>query len=307
MQCSRCLTELPDATTYCSNCGSFLRSDPAGASTVFSYLPAGAPPWPTTIPQNLRGDTGPTVDAAGSNQAIKTRRSTRSILQIVGVLLLIPLLGVGSTLGILFTQGNLSFGRAQTSASQQSSSKLNSSALTPTATTAQQTNVLPAPAPFKKTDSQDVNISLQYPSDWIADAPQKSTDVTFVAFHPSTSQQQIAMDFVIGRLTDSGSAQFQSPDDLNTTRLSNLSAGQGINNLRDIPTPTPQITIGGAQWVQRDAMFTDNVGNNVHITTLSVLHNKIYYNITFLIPDAYYNEAVQKYAQPMLNSIQFLS
>src|SRR5579883_896807 len=68
MQCSRCLTELPDATTYCSNCGSFLRSDPTGASTVFSYLPAGAPPWPTTVPQNLRGATGPTVDAAGSNQ-----------------------------------------------------------------------------------------------------------------------------------------------------------------------------------------------------------------------------------------------
>lgn len=115
------------------------------------------------------------------------------------------------------------------------------------------------------------------------------------------------MDFVVGRLTDSGSAQFQSANDLNSTRLGNLSNTQGINNLRAIPTPTPQIMVGGAQWAQQDALFTDSAGNDIHITTLSVLHNKIYYNITFLMPDVYYNEAVQKYAQPMLDSVQFLS
>ena len=302
MQCSRCLTELPDATTYCSNCGSFLRSDPSGASTVFSYLPAGAPPWPTSIPQNLRGATGPTVDTVGSYQAIKTRRSWRSILQIVGVLLLVLLLGVGSTLGILFAQGQLSFGGARTSANQQSASKLNSSAPSPTA--AQQTNVLPPAASFKKTSSQDVNVSLQYPSDWVADAPQTSTGGSSLNIHP---QQQLGIEFLIAHLNDSASAQFHSADEVNQGSFDNISSSPNVSNLQTIPTPTPQPTIGGTQWTQRDAMFLNPSGDKYHLTTISVQHNSSYYNIIFFAPDIYYNEAVQKYVQPMLNSVQFLS
>src|SRR5579885_45633 len=213
MQCSRCLTELPDATTYCSNCGTFLRSDPSGASTVFSYLPAGAPPWPTTIPQNLRGATRQTLDVVGSNQAIKTGRSKRSVLQIAGVLLLIPLLGVASTLGILYTQGRFP---AQASANQQPASKLNASALTPTVvpsgTAAQQTNVLPTPTSFKKESNQDINISLQYPSDWIVEAPQTSSQDVSIDIHP---QQQLGIGFLISHLNDSTSAQLHSADEVN--------------------------------------------------------------------------------------------
>jgi len=305
MQCSRCLTELPDATTYCSNCGSFLRSDPAGASTVFSYLPAGAPPWPTTIPQNLRGSTKPTVDAAGSNQVIKTGRSKRSILQIAGVLLLIPLLGVISTLGLLYTQGKFSpNGGVLASTNQQSSSKSNASAVTPTATTAQQTNVLPSPTSFKKTSSQDVNVSLQYPSDWIADAPQTSTGGSSINIHP---QQQLGIEFLIAHLNQSTSAQFHSADEVNQGSLDNISSSTNVSNLQTIPTPTPQPTIGGTQWTQRDAMFLNPSGDKYHLTTISVQHNNNYYNIIFFAPDIYYNEAVQKYVQPMLNSVQFLS
>jgi len=272
---------------------------------VFSYLPAGAPPWPTTVPLNLRGATGQTTEAVSSDQAIKPRRSKRGILQITGVLLLIPLLGVISTLGILYGQGRFpANGGAKANTNQQSSSKSNSAAATPTATVAQQTNVLPTPTSFKKASNQDVNISLQYPADWIADAPQKSTQVTAIAIHP---QQQLGIEFVVGRLTDSMTTQFQSADEVDAARLGALSNSQGINNLRALSTSTPQITVGGTQWAQRDAMFTDDGGNNIHITTIAVLHNKAYYNIVTFIPDAVYNEATQKYVQPMLDSVQFLS
>lgn len=306
MKCSRCDTELPDATTYCPSCGILLRSDSSpGAPAVFSYLPAEAPPWPTTVPQNLfkTGTAAQTVDATESSQAIKPRRSARSIMQIIGVLLLIPLIGVLSTLGTLYAQGQLFAGSGGTT--QKSSTKLNTSVATPTPTAAPQTNVLPAPTSFKKTSNQDVNVSLQYPSDWIAEAPQKSTSVTIVDFHPS--QQQFGIDFEIAHLNDSMTAQFPDADAINLTLLNNMSNSQGINNLHGVPTATPQPTVGGSQWTQRDALYTDSNGKNIRFTTLSVQHNSTYYNIIFSSPDAYYNEAVQKYVQPILDSIQFLS
>src|SRR5437899_10286095 len=47
MNCPRCNTELPDSATYCVRCGAPIQS------ARFSYLPAGAPSWPTRTPQNL--------------------------------------------------------------------------------------------------------------------------------------------------------------------------------------------------------------------------------------------------------------
>ena len=44
----------------------------------------------------------------------------------------------------------------------------------------------------------------------------------------------------------------------------------------------------------------------MHFATISVQHNKLYYTILLLIPDVYYDEAMQKYIQPMLDSLQFV-
>jgi hypothetical protein len=41
--------------------------------------------------------------------------------------------------------------------------------------------------------------------------------------------------------------------------------------------------------------------------TISVQHKKLYYTIVLLIPNIYYDEAMQKYIQPMFDSLQFLA
>ncbi len=44
-----------------------------------------------------------------------------------------------------------------------------------------------------------------------------------------------------------------------------------------------------------------------HLTTIAVQHNQLYYDILYYAPAIVYNEAMQKYFQPMLDSIQFQS
>src|SRR5258708_19377522 len=102
MNCPQCNTSLPDSATFCYKCGTSTRS------TAFSYLPEGVPAWPTTAPlspfytpgapgQALAQDGEPGAASFKAAPA-KQRRSTRSILLLVALLVLTPVVAILATL-----------------------------------------------------------------------------------------------------------------------------------------------------------------------------------------------------------------
>ena len=299
MNCSQCAAELPASATYCTRCGATIGSG-ALTSSTFSYLPAGAPPWPGTPPAR----TGYAADAplSASSAAVvpvsKPKRSTRSIVATVGLVVLVPLLGIGLTLGVLASQGLFP---PRAASGQAGNTIVKQPAATPTA----QDNTLPVPNSFKTTNSKDVNVSLQYPDDWVAENPQKSSNSTSLAIH-TPQQQQAGIVFFVARYTDAISASITSPDEINQANVSGI--GQNNSNVQIVNSPSGQPTIGKTKWKEEDITYMDsNSSTKDHFVTISALHNKVYYNIVLLMPDQYYNEAMQKYIQHMLDSFQFLS
>jgi hypothetical protein len=281
--------------------------------TTFSYLPEGAPPWPSAASQSLPyasvpapAYSRPTLHRKAEPR--KRGRSARGALAVAAVLVLAPLVGVAITLGSLFFNG-YSFGNV---AKLGGAAATNNAASTPAArkastpTVAPKTNQLPKPTSFHKTSSPDLNITLQYPGTWIADAPKKSDTATQENIHPQP-QEQIGIRFTVVHFSNSVSASVTNADQINQGNLQQLASLQGVNNLQLVQGSTSPPTIGGAQWAEQDAVFSDNNGNSIRFVTISVQRNKSYYNIFFFSPDVYYAEAMQKYLQPMLDSIQFLS
>jgi len=59
--------------------------------------------------------------------------------------------------------------------------------------------------------------------------------------------------------------------------------------------------------MELDATFTNSSSVKIDLATISVEHNKAYYNIAILSPDLYYSEAMQKYIQHMFTTFKFLS
>jgi hypothetical protein len=143
---------------------------------------------------------------------------------------------------------------------------------------------------------------MKYPSDWVKTGPQQaSPDNMIVDF----SQQQFGIDFVIRRISGSTSAKLSSATDANQAVLVAFSNIPQVHNLQ--VTGASQRMIGGVQWDEQDATFTSDSGDAFHFVTIAVSHNKLYYIISFLAPNAIYSEAITKYIQPMLDSFQFLS
>ena len=71
-------------------------------------------------------------------------------------------------------------------------------------------------------------------------------------------------------------------------------------------TDTPkQRSIGGITWDEQDATYSTSNGDVIHIASISVKHNKTYYNILYYAPTSVYDEAVQKYYTQMLNTFKF--
>lgn len=321
MTCSLCETELPDEATFCPRCGSPAYQSvatpvspvPASpalqpqdvfqsvAQTTFSYLPAGAPPWPTTMPQELLSRPSSQAPVTENRAEAKPKRSLRGTLLVALLLVLVPVLGAVITLGTLYAKGQLG-----ASAPPQPAVRLATSP-TPvtvaTATSAAQTNQLPIPTGFQKTSNPDVNVSFSYPADWIADAAQKSSTSAYLGVHP---KQQLGITFIVARLSESTSSSIQSADEVNQANVSNISSFN-VHDIQTVPAPGDQPMVSGVKWSENDATFVDANGNKTHFATLSVQHNKIYYNIVVFTPDLHYSEAMQKYINPILRSLQFLS
>jgi hypothetical protein len=300
MQCPQCTTESPDNETYCRQCGTNLRQQQL---STFSYLPEGTPPWPTAKPQKLphivdleKAKSSPIPTAASIPS--RPRRKTTNIIGIVAVLILAPAIGILGTFA--FVHSNYSTASQAPSAVTQKNTGSAPSNPTPGNTTA-----LPDPKSFKTVSDATMNISLQYPSDWTANPPQKSSNETSM----SIAQSQFNINFFILHITDTASASIPSAEQLNQSNIQELSQFPNLQNIKMIQTSNATPTIGGTKWTQAEASFTDtnNANTKLHFTTISVHHGKSYYVIYYILPDVIYQQATLKYLQPMLNSVKFLS
>jgi len=306
MKCPQCSAELSDSATFCSQCGTPIR--PAS----FSYLPAGAPPWPGNVPQGYSYGAAATMQptqeaeasSATSAAASKPRRSAGSVLLIIGLLILSVVIGGGGTLGILWANGQ--FPVPSQSVRQVLPTPVPTAGPgTPAATpaTTPQGNTLPTPTSFQMTTISQVGVSLKYPAGWIQDPPQlSSSGDSTVLFHP---QAVLPVAFTIARLSAQNSASLSSADQVNQANLQSLSSDTNFHSYQEIPPGNASPTIGGIQWVERDATFANSNNAVFHFVIASVKYKSLYYSISYLAPSAAYDEAMQKYYSQMLSSFQF--
>jgi hypothetical protein len=300
MRCTRCETEFADSATICPTCGTPTYQ---GVANTFSYLPPGTPPWPTSVPQRVPQQTPQTAQAARPERSAKP--GLRNFLVALSIIILTPLIGIGITLTALYSQGQLS--SAHASHSHVTVPKVQSQSTPSAAPTTQsnaQSSQLPAPPSFKKTSSADLNMSLQYPSNWQLGTPQKSPEANSITIQ---STQAVQMEFQVIRFSTTTSSQFTSADNVNQVALAEIQNSQGISNMQVATPANSQPTIGGVQWSQQEATFSDTTGMKYHLVVTSVQHNKLYYAILAIAPDPYYNDALKMYIQPMFDSFQFLS
>jgi hypothetical protein len=316
MKCLECGADLLDSATFCPRCGT-----PTSTTTSFSYLPAGTPPWPATVPQGTSStatavkDPAQAVTSVRSVAEAKSRRSVGSIITAFLLLILSVVIGVGATLAILTATGSLGSTTTAprqvihlptpiptTTAAATGTTATGTPAASPTA--GAQGNLLPLPSFFIVVKIAEIGVSMKYPSNWIKDQPLTSPNYTFINIHP---QQQIGLGFGIQRFSASASAQIKSVDDLNRNILQPGPNDTSLHNYKQIQPANPTPTIGGIQWTEQDATFTNSQGILFHNVSISVRHNNLYYNINYLAPDAVYAEAMQKYYSQMLSSFQFTS
>jgi hypothetical protein len=252
---------------------------------------------------------GHAIETSTSATQTKSNVTARGVLIAVAVLVLVPLLGAAITLASLYTNGQLK-GPANTQTvvlPTPAATTSASTASTPAAnSTRVATNQLPAASSFKKSiGAPNLGIALQYPTNWAEDAPQTSTTSDYVRWHPQQTQYGIL--FVLQRFSTSTSTNFSSADDLNQQLIQSFSTTQGVHSLQTLQTTNPQPSIGGTTWSEQDAGYLNDNGIQIRFTAISVEHNKLYYNIVLIAPYIYYNEAMQKYIQPMFDSLKFLA
>ena len=310
MFCPRCNTELSDSASICSQCGSpvSVASPLPSQVSTFSYLPAGTPPWPTTasatLPYHPAGYVQKTIEPAPAPAVVETARRQRKpgSLGLPAVLLLL--------LVSILVGGGLAFGTLALQNRGNSSQPTPHISLTPAVRTPGATNTpstqgttLPTPTSFQPISNAAVGVATQYPSDWTADAPQKSTTSAIISVHPA-QPNGIAISFE--RFTQATSATIKSTSDVNQGNFAQFQSIQSVSNFQAITSTTTQQTVGGAQWDEQDATFSSN---NIlyHLTTIAVRYKQMYYDIVYFAPDSVYGQAVQKYFQPMLTSFKFLS
>lgn len=317
MNCPHCQTELADTASFCPACGSVIR--PPALQTL-SYLPAGTPPWPTSVPAHI--SSAQTMDALAPTVVVPRPTSKaqppstprkRNWLAILAVVILVPLLGAACTLGLLLLNGQAT--TIQHTLQQSggnsagSTGSTNTSPTQPPATSATQTsgNQLPTPQKFQDLTSiaSLLGVTLKYPSNWVADPPQQTQYWNEERLYPQ--QQQLNIYFVIVRYTAQATASINNADDMNQQILQSMSSQSGFSNFQIATSAPTRITISNTTWEEQYATFSDSNGIPYHVFSISVQHKQLYYNIGIVLPDMYYNEAMQKYIQPMLQSVKFVS
>lgn len=297
MNCSRCATELADNATFCPKCG--LSTTPSLARS-FSYLPPGTPPWPSSVPAQIPY----VVDSKAAPLTVAPPTKTEGkgssrVLAGVAVLLLVPLLGAFATFGILYANGKVGATQKTTKTSV-TSTAIPSISQTPS-------NVLPAPTSFANTTTSDnstTQMSLKYPTDWKKQTMTQSSSFSGIDVY----SQQIGIEMQIGHYVSALTAQVENAAQLNQEVIQSLP-----NNYSSVQPVTPTNatpTIANVLWDESDATFIDPQISSTavqHFTIITTKHNNLYYRITIFAPNGIYQEAIQKYIQPILDSVQFLS
>lgn len=241
----------------------------------------------------------------------KPRRSGMNVFALIGILVLTVAVGTGLTLLSLYANGQFApqppakIAHLPAATATGGTTPTPGTGVTPSGTA---TNLLPAPTAFQSISSKgssSLQITLKFPSNWVEDAPQSSTDETSVAFHPL---QQLPIFIGVSRISAATSASITSAGDINQINLNGLQGTQGVSNFQTITPVTAQRAIGGAQWPEQDATFDVASSTNTvqfHATSIATKHGQTYYSIIFYAPSQVYNEAMQKYFMPIFNSFQF--
>jgi len=305
MNCPQCNTELPESAMYCNQCGSTIRQ------ASFSYLPEGTPAWPKeplqetqyrSLPHEQIQDTGQ-IEELSTKPSRTSNKKRIGVPAIIGLCLLSILIGGGLTLGILYLDGErLSTGPQPALKPLKLPTPGASStpgSLTPTV----QSNQLPTPTAFQSVTSKDLGISIKFPSDWVQDPAQKSASGnTSVSFHP---QQNLPVSMFIAKFSSTVSATVTDTNEVNQANIQGFGTNNNLLNYKAL-TDTPQHRqIGGVSWDEQDATYSTSGGLVIHVVSISVKYNAIYYNILYFAPDSVYDEAFQKYYSQMLSSFKF--
>ncbi|HEV2580567.1 MAG TPA: zinc ribbon domain-containing protein [Ktedonobacteraceae bacterium] len=321
MFCPRCHTELPDAAYACSQCGTVISpSAQASSSSIFyqpqqssfSYLPSGTPQWPSVVPpigQMPKGmdapDQGWSDKPSLAGTKPSTRRGSLGIPAMIAIFLVCVVVGGGLTFGLLKLEGANNQSPAPVilhiNTTPAATSTPGGAQVSPTATT---TNQLPTPTSFLILSNNDVGLSFKYPSTWAIDPPQLTTQSAVIDTHPST-QNGLLMN--LERFSTSGSANFKTTGDVNNNNITQIQNISGLTNFQNVQPTSPQQAIGGVQWDEQDITFSNSNGVVFYFVTIAVKYKNQYYDIFYSAPQNVFSEAVQKYYQPMLSSLKFLS
>ena len=282
----------------------------APSSYTSPYLPAGAPPWPTTVLQRPAPATNDMLDTMAGKIAGRKSRSARSAFIALGVIVLTLLVGVALTYGVLYLNGQI----AANTAGPSHLVTIPKPTVQPTAVSSSSTpstSSLPTPTSFSTMSSdhqKSIGVLVKYPSDWIEEPPAAATSSgTVVAvFHP---QQALGIAIYVGKFSVSASG-VSTTTALNQGLISTIYTGNGSSgntNLQAVQSATPHRTIAGEQWDEQDATFSDSNSVLMHISSITVKHGSFFYSFIFQAPDLYYSDVLQKYVPPMLDSFKFLS
>ena len=279
------------------------------------YLPAGIPAWPTTaaIPMNAPLPSPGTLSASmpyvpGATKAKRPARaslSARSILVGLAFIILVPLIGAGITYGSLYLNGQVQAHSPQQSvAISQIPTAQPTTGAGVTPTPAGTTATLPTPSKFDTMSSSSqklLGVLITYPDGWLEEPQGPQSDGSVVVdFRP---QQQLGIVMFVGRF----SASTGTASDLNSSQIQSLSTINGVTNVQLVKPSNSQPAIGGTQWSEQDATFSDNNTTTFSVVSITVKRGTYLYNIFYWSPDQYYSEAVQKYMQPMVKSFKFLA
>ena len=286
---------------------------PMASSYTSPYLPAGAPPWPTTVLQRPSIANGSALDTTTGKIAERKSRSARNAFIALGVIALTLLVGVGLTYGVLFLNGQIA---ANTPSSSSHAVKIPQATAQPTtgassSSTPATASTLPTPTSFStmRSDQQkSIGVLVKYPSDWVEEpSTAASSSGTVVAvFHP---QQALGIVVYVGKFSVTASG-VSTTSALNQGLISTIYAGNGSSgntNLQAVQSTTPHRTIAGQQWDEQDATFSDSNSVLMHIASITIKHGSFFYSFIYQAPDVYYSDVSQKYVPPMLNSFKFLS
>lgn len=247
--------------------------------------------------------SGQTVPAQRP-RAGKQHPTAGGILSSIAVLVLAPLIGAAIVFGLLYNQGYFA---SQTQPATNASSKQPAS--TPATNSSNDTNAssqsgsVPAPTAFKTAKDTAVNVTLRYPSDWSLNQPNKTQNSSALLLE----QNKIGIDLIVQHFTSNFSSSIPSAQQLNQAYIQNLSQYSGIQNIQVVKSDNAAPNIGGDQWQQSEATFTDGQGTKQHFITIAVQHSKSYYGINIFVPDSLYKDASAKYFTPIFQSLKFLS